>query len=112
MDVVVKRKPKKPTAKKGQKSNNDEKFRVARWVFGVILLAIGAYLCVTVTSHLFNWKSELTGDGTSGNLGTWCSSLLVGRSFGAFGVLVAVMVVVIAFKVLLKRLKWYDHTLI
>lgn len=112
MDVVVKRKPKKPTAKKGQKSNNDERFRVARWVLGITLLAIGAYLCVTVTSHLFNWKSELTGDGTSGNLGTWCSSLLVGRSFGAFGVLVAVMVVVIAFKVLLKRLKWYDHTLI
>ena len=99
MDVVVKRKPKKPTAKKGQKSNNDERFRVARWVLGITLLAIGAYLCVTVTSHLFNWKSELTGDGTSGNLGTWCSSLLVGRSFGAFGVLVAVMVVVIVFAI-------------
>ena len=112
MDVVVKRKPKKSTPKRGQKSNNVERFRVARWVSGIILLAFGVYLFVTVTSHLFNWKSELTGDGTSGTIGTWFSSLLVGNSFGAFGVLVPIMVVIFAFKVLLRRLKLYDHTLI
>ena len=55
MDVVVKRKPKKSTPKRGQKSNNVERFRVARWVSGIILLAFGVYLFVTVTSHLFNW---------------------------------------------------------
>lgn len=112
MDVVVKRKPKKSTPKKGQKGNNDEKFRTARWVIGITLLAFGVYLLVTVASHLFNWKSELTGDGSSGDIGAWFSSLLVGNSFGAFGVLVPIMVVIFAFKVLLKRLKWYDHTLI
>ena len=112
MDVVVKRKPKKVTPKKGQKSNNDERFRTARWVIGIILLAFGAYLLVTVASHLFNWKSELTGDGSSGDVGAWFSSLLVGNSFGAFGVLVPVMVIIFAFKVLLRRLKLYDHTLI
>ena len=112
MDVVVKRKPKKSTPKKGQKVNNDEKFRTARWVIGITLLAFGVYLLVTVASHLFNWKSELTGDGSSGDIGGWFSSLLVGNSFGAFGVLVPIMVVIFAFKVLLKRLKWYDHTLI
>ena len=114
MDVVVKRKPKKVAPKKGQKggNNNDEKFRTARWVFGITLLAFGVYLLVIVASHLFNWKSELTGDGTSGDIGAWFSSLLVGNSFGAFGVLVPVMVIIFAFKVLLKRLKWYDHTLI
>ncbi len=112
MDVVVKRKPKKSTPKRGQKSNNVERFRVARWVSGIILLAFGVYLFVTVTSHLFNWKSELTGDGASGTIGTWFSSLLVGNSFGAFGVLVPIMVVIFAFKVLLRRLKLYDHTLI
>ena len=112
MDVVVKRKPKKSTPKKGQKVNNDEKFRTARWVIGITLLAFGVYLLVTVASHLFNWKSELTGDGSSGDIGAWFSSLLVGNSFGAFGVLVPIMVVIFAFKVLLKRLKWYDHTLI
>ena len=41
MDVVVKRKPKKSTPKRGQKSNNVERFRVARWVSGIILLAFG-----------------------------------------------------------------------
>ena len=112
MDVVVKRKPKKSTPKRGQNSSNEEKFRTARWVIGIILLAFGAYLFVTVLSHLFNWKSELTGDGASGALGTWFSSLLVGNSFGAFGVLVPVMVIIFAFKVLTKHLKFYDHTLI
>ena len=113
MDVVVKRKPKKVTPKKGQKGgNNDEKFRTARWVFGITLLAFGVYLLVIVASHLFNWKSELTGDGSSGDLGAWFSSLLVGNSFGAFGVLVPVMVIVFAFRVLTKSLKFYDHTLI
>ena len=112
MDVVVKRKPKKAAPKKGQKENKEEKFRTARWVFGITLLAFGVYLLVIVASHLFNWKSELTGDGSSGDLGAWFSSLLVGNSFGAFGILVPIMVIIIAFKVLLKRLKWYDHTLI
>ena len=112
MDVVVKRKPKNTTPKRGKQSGGEDKYRTARWVVGIILLAFGAYLFVTVLSHLFNWKSELTGDGSSGVRGAWLSSLLVGDSFGAFGVLVPVMVIVFAFRVLTKRLKFYDHTLI
>ena len=115
MDVVVKRKPKNTTPKRGKQSGNngtEDRFRTTRWVVGIILLAFGAYLFVTVLSHLFNWKSELTGDGSSGVRGAWLSSLLVGDSFGAFGVLVPVMVIVLAFRVLTKRFKFYDHTLI
>ena len=112
MDVVVKRKPKNTTPKRGKQSGGEDKYRTTRWVVGIILLAFGAYLFVTVLSHLFNWKSELTGDGSSGVQGAWLSSLLVGDSFGAFGVLVPVMVIVFAFRVLTKSLKFYDHTLI
>ena len=112
MDVVVKRKPKNTTPKRGKQSGREDKYRTTRWVVGIILLAFGAYLFVTVLSHLFNWKSELTGDGSSGVQGAWLSSLLVGDSFGAFGVLVPVMVIVFAFRVLTKSLKFYDHTLI
>jgi S-DNA-T family DNA segregation ATPase FtsK/SpoIIIE len=112
MDVVVKRKPKNTTPKRGKQSGGEDRYRTTRWVVGIILLAFGAYLFVTVLLHLFNWKSELTGDGSSGVQGAWLSSLLVGDSFGAFGVLVPVMVIVFAFRVLTKSLKFYDHTLI
>lgn len=113
MDVVVKRKPKNTTPrKKGNQRGIEDEYRTGRWVLGIVLLAFGIYLFVTVLSHLFNWQSELMGDGSSGTQGAWLSSLLVGRSFGAFGVLIPVMVIIFAFRVLTRSLKFYDHTLI
>ncbi len=113
MDVLVKRRPKKtskPITKKD--NNNEERFRTARWVVGFILLALGVYTLWTLCAYLFTWQKGAMDDGSSGASGQWISSLLISDSFGLFGVLIPVMMIVFAFKIFMKRVRLYDHTLI
>ena len=111
MDVVVKRKPKKPTTNKKPNVVDDSKWRIARWVTGVILLACSAYALVTISKFLFNWQLHLDGNQV-GNAGAWISAMLITNSFGVFGLLLPLMGIIFAFKIIAKRVKLYDHTLI
>ena len=113
MDVLVKRRPKK-TTKPTTKRDSDtvesvDRFRTARWVLGFVLLAVGVYLFITLCHYVADWNQEANSSGTSGS---WISSLLVSDSFGLFGLLVPVMIIIFAFKIFMNRVKLYDHTLI
>ena len=112
MDVVVKRKPKQPTASKTPKgADNSNKWRIVRWVTGLILLAISAYALLISTKFLFNWELYLDGSKV-GSGGAWVSTMLITNSFGVFGMLLPLMGIIFAFKVIAQRVKLYDHTLI
>ena len=114
MDVLVKRKPKttsKPITKGGSSANED-RLRTARWVVGFILLAFGVYTLWTLCAYLFTWQKGAMDGSSSGASGEWISSLLISNSFGLFGVLIPVMMIIFAFKIFMKRVKLYDHTLI
>ena len=113
MDVIVKRKPKKAApAKKDNGKSNEERFRNARWITGVILLALGVYAFITLCSFLFNWESGALDGQSSGDIGSWISQQLITNSFGVFGVLIPIMMIIISFKIIRNRVKLYDHTLI
>ena len=110
----MKRKPKttsKPTTKGGS-SINEDRLRTARWVVGFILLAFGVYTLWTLCAYLFTWQKGAMDGSSSGASGEWISSLLISDSFGLFGVLIPVMMIIFAFKIFMKRVKLYDHTLI
>ena len=111
MDVVVKRKPKQPTTSKKPKGGENNKWRTVRWVVGLILLAFSAYALVTTTKFLFNWEHYLDGSEV-GSGGAWISTMLITNSFGVFGMLLPFMGIIFAFKIISKRVKLYDHTLI
>ena len=113
MDVIVKRKPKKAApAKKDNGKSNEERFRNARWITGVILLALGVYAFITLCSFLFNWESGALDGQSSGDIGSWISKQLITNSFGVFGVLIPIMMIIISFRIIRNRVKLYDHTLI
>lgn len=111
MDIEVKRKPKKTTTKHviEQEQNSP---RTVRWATGMVLLALGAYLTIVVFSHFLNWQSDLSGDSSSGAFGVVVSSLLVGQSFGLFGILLPIMLMVLGIKIICRSLKIVDRTLI
>ena len=109
----MKRKPKKAApAKKDNSKSNEERFRNARWITGVILLALGVYTFITLCSFLFNWESGALDGQSSGDIGSWISKQLITNSFGVFGVLIPIMMIIISFKIIRNRVKLYDHTLI
>ena len=112
MGVLVKRPPKKTTTKGGNNSVNESRFRTARWVVGFVLLALGVYIFITLCNYLVDWKQGAMSESTSGTSGTWISSLLISDSFGLFGLLVPLMLIIFAFKIFMNRVKLYDHTLI
>ena len=112
MDVVVKRKPKQPkTSKTPNGGDNSNKRNTVRWVAGLILLAFSAYALLVSTKFLFNWQHYLDGSEV-GSGGAWISTMLITNSFGVFGMLLPMMGIIFAFKVIAKRVKLYDHTLI
>lgn len=111
MDIEVKRKPRKTSTKhviEEQESNP----RTLRWGIGMVLLAVGAYLFIVVFSHFLNWQSDLSGDSLSGSFGVVTASLLVGESFGLFGIFLPVMLMVLGVKIICRSLKIVDRTLI
>ena len=112
MGVLVKRPPKKTTTKGGNNGVNESRFRTARWVVGFVLLALGVYIFITLCNYLVDWKQGAMSESTSGTSGTWISSLLISDSFGLFGLLVPLMLIIFAFKIFMNRVKLYDHTLI
>ena len=90
----MKRPPKKTTTKGGNNSVNESRFRTARWVVGFVLLALGVYIFITLCNYLVDWKQGAMSESTSGTSGTWISSLLISDSFGLFGLLVPLMLII------------------
>ncbi len=98
-----------------QRSNRDS----ARWVAGLVVLLGGVFAAAAVVFSFFTWKSdqsvlqgytdeqrELLGlavENLCGPLGTRIGEALVGRSFGVFGVLIPVMLILIGVRIIRQQ---------
>ena len=79
----------------------------ARWIFGLLLLFVGIFLVASVVFYYFDWRADYSAlhgigsenpnfddsiDNPCGRLGAWTAEMLVGRSFGLFGIVIPLIV--------------------
>ena len=108
---------------KVQRSNSDS----ARWVAGLLLLFIGLYAASAVLFSFFSWSADQSGlllspeeRATLGvepeNLCGWSGAklgrLLVDNSFGLFGILIPVMIVLVGVRIIRQRPLLFNHSIL
>mgnify|MGYP001629641865 CR=1 FL=1 len=106
-----------------QRSNRDS----ARWIAGLLLLFVGLFSAAAVFFSFFSWapdqsvlqKSvedrELIGaeiENLCGVAGARLGMLLVDRSFGLFGILIPVMLVLIGVRIIRQRPLLVNHSIL
>ena len=106
-----------------QRSNRDS----ARWIAGLLLLFVGVFTAAAVFFSFFSWapvqsvlqKSvedrELTGaevENLCGVAGARLGMMLVDRSFGLFGILIPVMLVLIGVRIIRQRPLLVNHSIL
>ena len=106
-----------------QRSNRDS----ARWIAGLLLLFVGLFTAAAVFFSFFSWapdqsvlqKSvedrELIGaeiENLCGVAGARLGMLLVDRSFGLFGILIPVMLVLIGVRIIRQRPLLVNHSIL
>jgi len=106
-----------------QRSNRDS----ARWIAGLLLLFVGLFSAAAVFFSFFSWapdqsvlqKSvedrELIGaeiENLCGVAGARLGMLLVDRSFGLFGILIPVMLVLIGIRIIRQRPLLVNHSIL
>ena len=90
----------------------------ARWIFGLLLLFAGIFLVASVVFYYFDWRGDYSAlhgigsenpnfddsiDNPCGRLGAWTAEMLVGRSFGLFGIVVPIIVTMMGARILRRR---------
>lgn len=98
-----------------------------RWVVGLLLLFIGLFVTAAVLSYYFCWDVDqsvvLSNNGDNqgadssvanlcGPLGAWLAEQIVGRSFGFFGILLPIIVVLIGVRIIRQQFKLFNHALL
>lgn len=99
-----------------------------RWITGVVVLLFGLFLVVAVVAGLLCYKhdysllhnidtltderSEPTFLNPCGQAGALLAEYIVGRSFGLFGVLVPVIVIVLGVHLIIKKWRFLHHTIL
>lgn len=106
-----------------QRSNRDS----ARWIAGLLLLFVGVFTAAAVFFSFFSWapdqsvlqKSvddrELIGaeiENLCGVAGARLGMMLVDRSFGLFGILIPVMLVLIGVRIIRQRPLLVNHSIL
>ncbi|MFI3305229.1 MAG: DNA translocase FtsK 4TM domain-containing protein [Rikenellaceae bacterium] len=108
----------KTTTKRGSMSGRSNVDK-AKWFSGFILTLVGFFAFVSVVFYYFNWKSDYdmvtrtaaerselvapsVPDNPCGILGAWLAEQIVGRSFGAVGIIIPLFLIIIGAR-LLKR---------
>lgn len=108
------------------RSNRDS----LRWIFGLLLLFAGLYLTASVLFYYFNWRADMSlvagGDQADPRLaelsdavenpcgygGAWMAERIVGRSFGLFGVILPVILVMIGVRIIRQRPLLFNHSIL
>lgn len=106
-----------------RRSNSDS----ARWIAGLLLLFIGLFAAAAVFFSFFSWTADQSGlklspdeRATLGvepeNLCGWAGArlgrLLVDFSFGLFGILIPVMIVLIGVRIIRQRPLLFNHSIL
>ena len=99
----------------------------ARWIFGLLLLFAGIFLMASVVFYYFDWRSDYSAlhgvgsdnphfddsiDNPCGRLGAWTAEMLVGRSFGLFGIIVPFIVTMMGVRILRRRPIVFHHSVL
>lgn len=108
---------------KVQRSNSDS----ARWVAGLLLLFIGLYAASSVLFSFFSWSADQSGlllspeerttlgvepENLCGWSGARLGRLLVDNSFGVFGILIPVMLVLVGVRIIRQRPLLFNHSIL
>lgn len=106
-----------------KRSNGDS----ARWIGGLVLLFIGLFAASAVLFSCFCWKADQSGLRLSAeerttlgiepeNLCGWAGAqlgrLLVDNSFGVFGILIPMMILLIGVRIIRQRPLLFNHSLL
>lgn len=106
-----------------QRSNGDS----ARWIAGLVLLFIGLFAASAVLFSFFCWAPDQSGlrlsaeervtlgvepENLCGWTGARLGSLLVDSSFGVFGILIPVMILLIGVRIIRQRPLLFNHSLL
>lgn len=106
-----------------QRSNSDS----ARWIVGLLLLFVGLYAALSVLFSYFTWAPDQSGllltseerttlgiepQNLCGWGGAWIGKMLVDNSFGVFGILVPVMLILIGVRIIRKRQLLVNHSIL
>lgn len=89
-----------------------------RWIVGLIMLFVGIYLLLAILFYLLNWKVDcsaladyarfkgnddrlamITFENLCGRNGAALANLLVGKSFGLFGVVIPFLLMIVALRI-------------
>lgn len=99
----------------------------ARWIFGLLLLFVGIFLVASVVFYYFDWRADYSAlhgigsenpnfddsiDNPCGRLGAWTAEMLVGRSFGLFGIVIPLIVTMMGLRVLRRRPVLLHHSVL
>lgn len=100
-----------------ERSNSDS----LRWAFGLALLFIGIYAAVSVLFYLSYWRHDISVlsqndtikiedprfedavENPCGYLGAWLAQRVVGDSFGLFGIILPIVVIMLGIRIIRKR---------
>ncbi len=106
-----------------ERSNSDS----LRWALGLLLFFIGIFGLFSSLFYLGDWQSDysiLHGIGSEnprfdnevenpcGYAGAWLAEQLIGRSFGLFGLIIPMMVIVMGLRVIRRRPLVLNHSLL
>ena len=99
----------------------------ARWISGLLLLFVGIFLVASVVFYYFDWRGDYSAlhgigsenpnfddsiDNPCGRLGAWTAELLVGRSFGLFGIVIPLIVTMMGLRILRRRPVLLHHSVL
>ena len=123
--------PKKNNQAKSTKSAPTRTNRDSmRWIFGLLLLFTGLYLTASVLFYYFTWRADMSlVSGTApedprladlaaavenpcGYWGAWMAERFVGRSFGFFGIILPVILVMLGIRIIRQRPLLINHSVL
>ena len=118
MTQRVKKTTKKVTPQ-SQPASNDNML----WMSGIVLLAMGLFATVSVISHFFNWSSDISAlnndvllseevipfENICNGAGARVASWFVDYSFGIFGVIIPIVMIVVGWRIFRKQSLNLNH---
>lgn len=106
-----------------ERSNSDS----ARWIAGLLLLFVGVFAASSVLFSFFSWSADQSGlllspeerltlgvepENLCGWAGARLGRLLVDHSFGVFGILIPVMIILVGVRIIRQRPLLFNHSIL
>lgn len=124
-ETVVKRNVRTDKGSSGRASDGKRvrsKAEIARWIFGLLLLLAGIFILFATVLYLFHWKHDnalLDGNPFKEAFGNPCGpygaklgNIFICKSFGLFGLLVPVMLILLGIRIVAKNLRILNHSIL